>query len=457
MLVQLTGEWSMLACVCLNMLVMNTMLVYFCFSLFLPMSLAIRTLKDGPMIDKDGREYKSPVVIVDSEDGSEIQTDVFSPPVRVTCTPTLMIIQVKADVYGSVVSPDGIFLGGVEYSGFRQCQAQRADDSEVVIKAGLQHCGTQLSVSDDSLIYSNQLTFSPAPHHGITRQTQMVVPVSCHYKKTHIVSSQARLPLQFVAASPKTSPFSLRLMSENWTRLRLSNVFYLGDVLNLEASYTNYGPEQRRLFIDSCVATLSPEAASVPRYFLIENNGCLADSKQRGSRARFLSRVRPDLLQLQLDAFLFNGDERNTLFLTCRLKATSEMRRSNTAHKACTYMHSRWENIDGSPDVCRCCDTTCTQYSYKHLKPPGAKMCDVIVLGPLVILPKNVGKQQVPQPTNFSRWGYSCMTEVEESLALHGMQVSYVKFCSWINLHKYSVINCYSIVVIRAFVMALFS
>lgn len=137
----------MLACVCLNMLVMDTMLVYFCFSLFLPMSLAIRTLKDGPMIDKDGREYKSPVVIVDSEDGSEIETNVFSPAVRVTCTPTLMIIQVKADVYGSIGSPGGIFLGGDEYSGFRQCQALRADDSEVVIKAGLQHCGTQLSVS----------------------------------------------------------------------------------------------------------------------------------------------------------------------------------------------------------------------------------------------------------------------------------------------------------------------
>ncbi|XP_077397713.1 zona pellucida sperm-binding protein 3-like isoform X2 [Festucalex cinctus] len=375
-------------CVCPNRLALNTMLLYYlCLLLLLSSSVAIRTLKEGPMIDKDGRQYKSPVII-DLDDASGIQSNVFSPSVRVTCMPTSMIIQVKADVYGQMVSPGEIFLGGVEYSGLRQCQAFPAGDSELVIKAGLEHCGTKLSVSDDSVIYSNQLTFSPAPHrHGITRKTHSTVPVSCHYQKTQVVSSQSLVPPQIPATSAKTSAFSLRLMSNDWTRLRLSNVFYLEDVLNVEASYTNPGPEQRRLFIDSCVATLSPDPASVPRYFLIDNQGCLSDSRQRGSRARFLARTRADVLQLQLDAFLFNRDERNTLFLTCQLKATSDMW-SSPFNKACTYVHPRWENVDGSPDVCRCCDGTCKQYSYKQLKPDGTKTCDVVVLGPLVILPK---------------------------------------------------------------------
>ncbi|XP_077411726.1 zona pellucida glycoprotein 3e [Vanacampus margaritifer] len=376
-------------CVCPNMLARNTMLPYFCLTLLLGSSIAIRTLKDGPMIDKEGRQYKKSPVIIDADDPSGIQSNVFSPSVHVTCTSTSMIIQVKADMYGQMVSPGEIFLGGVEYLGLRQCQAFPAGDSELVIKAGLEQCGTTLSVSDDSMIYSNQLAFSPAPHrHGIARKTHSTVPVSCHYQKTQVVSSQPLVPPPIPATSAETSAFSLRLMSDDWTRPRLSNVFYLEDVLNVEASYTNPGPEPRRLFLDSCVATLSPDAASVPRYFLIENHGCLTDSRQRGSRTRFLARTRADVLLLQLDAFLFNRDERNTLFLTCRLKATSDMWRSSPFNKACTYVNSRWENVDGSPEVCRCCDGTCKQYSYKQLMPDGTKTCDVVVLGPLVILSK---------------------------------------------------------------------
>ncbi|XP_061555927.1 zona pellucida sperm-binding protein 3-like [Phycodurus eques] len=369
---------------------MNIMLACFlCLSFLLSSSLAIRTLKDGPKIDKDGRQYKSPAVIVEIDDTSEILRG-LTPLVQVTCTPKSMIIQVKADMHGTrhFVSPGEIFLGGAEYSGLRQCQALPVGESEQVIKAGLQHCGTELSISDDSVIYSNRLTFLPAPrHHGITRKTKTVVPVSCHYKRTHIVSSQPQIPAMPAKTPSETSTFSLRLMSDDWTRLRLSNVFYFGDKVNVEASYTSRGPEARRFFIDSCVATLNPDPTSVPRYFLIENNGCLTDSKQRGSKARFLARTRADVLQLQLDAFLFQRYERNTLFLTCQLKATSEMWSRSPVNKACTYVHSRWENVDGSADVCRCCDSTCKKNSHRRLKPDGTTMCEVIVLGPLVILP----------------------------------------------------------------------
>ncbi|XP_061702216.1 zona pellucida sperm-binding protein 3-like [Syngnathoides biaculeatus] len=358
------------------------------FLLLLSSSLAIRTLKDGPMIDKDGREYKSPVAIVDTDGTSELK-HWLTPPVQVMCTPTSMIIQVKAAMYGvrRFVSPGEIFLGGVENSGLRQCQARPVGDSELLVEAELQHCGTELSISDDSVIYSNRLTFLPAPRpHGITRNIPIVVPVSCHYKRTHIVSSQPQIPVVSSETPSETLAFSLKVMSDDWTKVRPSNVFYLGDKINVEASYTDGGPEPRRLFIDSCVATLNPDATSVPRYFLIENNGCLTDSRETGSRARFLARARADVLQLQLDAFLFQREERNTLFLTCQLRATVEMWRHSPVNKACSYVHSRWENVDGGSDACLCCDGICKRNS-RHLKADGANMCEVIILGPLLILP----------------------------------------------------------------------
>lgn len=65
-----------------------------------------------------------------------------------------------------------------------------------------------------------------------------------------------------------------RLRADDWTTEIFSSVFYLGDLLHLEASYT--GPDPRQLFIDSCVATLTPDVTSVPRYYFIENNGYLS-------------------------------------------------------------------------------------------------------------------------------------------------------------------------------------
>lgn len=43
--------------------------------------------------------------------------------------------------------------------------------------------------------------------------------------------------------------------------------------MRLQASYTAPDSGLRRVFVDSCVATLSPDPRSVPRYYFIENHG----------------------------------------------------------------------------------------------------------------------------------------------------------------------------------------
>ncbi|KAM3863864.1 zona pellucida sperm-binding protein 3-like [Diretmus argenteus] len=301
----------------------------------------------------DGREYKSAISRLDITD-----EEVSGPPssgastVSVQCNDRTMIIVIQADLYnnGRHVSPEELFLGQAMRSENIQCQAVAVSDTEYVIEAGLHDCGSKLTISDDSVVYSNKLMFSPAARYlGITRWANAVVPVSCHYKRTHTVSSNApRPPLTLSTSqySTKHSGFSLRLMTDDWRSERLSNVFYLGDLLHLEASYSGPGPAPRRLFIDNCVATLKPDAASVPRYYFIGNHGCLTDSKDQGSNASFRSQTRLDMLQLQLDAFLFRQDPRNSIFITCQLKATSETWRSSPISKACNYANSSRKKED---------------------------------------------------------------------------------------------------------------
>uniref|UniRef100_A0A3P9HBI4 Zona pellucida sperm-binding protein 3 n=1 Tax=Oryzias latipes TaxID=8090 RepID=A0A3P9HBI4_ORYLA len=340
-------------------------------------AIAIRTLKEGPMIDADGREYKT-ASLTDSGPRA-------SDSVRVECTEVSMIVYIQADFYrtGRLVSSGDLFLGGAEHKQDRRCRAVVSGHNEYVIEAGLQDCGSKLTITDDDVIYSNKLVFSPVSnHHTITRMTDAIVPVSCHYKRTHTVSSSntEQAPMTFSQSakfSTKNSAFSLKLMADDWLTEMLSSKFHLGDFLRFEAKYT--GPEPRQLFVESCVATLTPDATSVPRYYFIENHGCFTDSKA-GSVASFLPRSRANLLQFQIDAFLFRNDLRNTIYITCNLKATQQMRTTLT-DKACNYVHSSWKSVDENDSVCWCCDNIC----YQSL-PREDILCDIVTLGPLRII-----------------------------------------------------------------------
>ncbi|KAK5620416.1 hypothetical protein CRENBAI_024453 [Crenichthys baileyi] len=341
---------------------------------------AIRSLKEGPMIDAEGREYKS-VNLGDYNRPNHSE----KPTVRVQCTEVSMIIFILPDFYnnGRLVLPRDLFLGDAKYWKNKRCQAVDTGDGEYVIEAELQDCGSKLTVSSDDLIYSNNLILSPPIGSiGITRTAEAVVPVSCHYKRTHTVSSavQQRPTLSISSKFPFGSSISLKLKTDDWLGEKNSNTFYLGDPLHLEATYT--GPDQRELFIDRCVATLTPDSTSVPRYYFIENYGCFVDAKDGGLHSVFLPRSKPSSLQFQLDAFLFQNDLRNTIYVTCKIKATHQLWKSNPTSKVCNYMHSSWKNVDGTDAVCQCCKSVCAKQM------PEDVICDTLTLGPLIIIPR---------------------------------------------------------------------
>ncbi|KAM8843932.1 zona pellucida sperm-binding protein 3-like [Spinachia spinachia] len=361
---------------------------------------AIRTLKDGPLIDAEGRQYKSASFPTDAGDPRPPRLH-DGPTVSVRCTDTSMIIVVKADIYknGLLVSAEDLSLGESEHSQKSPCRAVAAGDSEYLIQAELQDCGSKLAVSDDSVIYSNELIISAAAgSHGITRRTRAVVPVSCHYKRTHLASSTDHQQQQQQQLAPSlletlsTAAFSLKLMTGDWTSEALPRPLYIGDLLHLEASYAGPDSGQSRLFIDSCVATLSRDAASDPRYYIIENHGCLADATEEESNALFLPRRSASSLQLQLNTFLFLDDSRNSIFITCHLKVTSEKQMSSSINKACNYVPPRWISVDGS-DVCQCCGSICSQKSLDDSSdlrgqiPEDIMSSGIVTLGPLMVFP----------------------------------------------------------------------
>ncbi|XP_069042802.1 zona pellucida sperm-binding protein 3-like isoform X2 [Lepisosteus oculatus] len=272
----------------------------------------------------------------------------------------------------------------------------------LVITARLHECGSVSRVTPQALVYLNKLVYSPSPAGGVLeRASPVLVPLECHYRRKHRVSSEAVRPTWLPFTSTRSAGgllrFSLRTMNEDWGSPRLSSVFYLGETVRLEAAVSSQGHPPLRLFVDRCVATLTPDPDSSPSYAVIDHHGCLLDGTTPGSPSAFRSpRIRPEILQFSMVAFRFLRDTRSELYLTCHLKAMPADRSPDPVNKACSFSHRTrsWAPLEGRAGVCSCCRTgSCSepsrgsgQRSGSHL--PFAEGGEMDTgLGPLQVLP----------------------------------------------------------------------
>ncbi|XP_059846878.1 zona pellucida sperm-binding protein 3-like [Hypanus sabinus] len=198
--------------------------------------------------------------------------------------------------------------------------------------------------------------------------------------------------------------FSLRLMTDDWLTERASSTYYLGELIHIEASVSMINHLPLKLHIDRCVATLSLDKDSTPRYNIIDHHGC-----DRG--LLFHLRVggadhEVDKLRFDLDAFRFSGDEHSLVFINCRLKVAA-VNRSDSMNKACTFQKTQdtWTPLEETRlDVCACCRLgECAAIGEGVVSPRGrrearneAEKVDQATwegeasLGPLVILENSV-------------------------------------------------------------------
>ncbi|KAK9534974.1 hypothetical protein VZT92_007385 [Zoarces viviparus] len=277
--------------------------------------------------------------------------------VRVTCHPDSLEIIIKADLFGvgDLINSDELHLG-VERDDY--CRATTSSGDEYRILVGLMDCGTKHWMTEDALVYTNLLVYSPvASPYGVVRMDEAVIPLECHYERKYSLSSISLLPtwIPFMSnqAVEATLAFDLSIMTNDWRSRRSSNVFYIGEPINIEASVGVGHHMGLRVFVSSCVATLTPDMHSVPRYVFVEN-GCLVDSELPGSRAHFLSRTLDDKLQLNIDAFRFHNEDQGQLYITCHLNAVPA-NDAEAPNKACTLVNGRWRSADGNDYLCGYC------------------------------------------------------------------------------------------------------
>ncbi|XP_048020804.1 zona pellucida sperm-binding protein 3b [Megalobrama amblycephala] len=242
------------------------------------------------------------------------------------------------------------------------CGAVQTGQSDFTIFAYFKECGTKLSVTEDSLVYSNVLVYSPLPSpDGVLHQDGAVIPVQCQFRRWYNVDSVVVAPTWIPFAATVRSfdylDFSLRLMSDDWQYERGSNVYFLGDAIHLQASVTLANHLPLVLYIDWCVATpTSNMETSDVKYSFVDYRGCLADSRGLYSHSKFLQRSQGNKLNLLLDAFRFHKLTSNLVYITCYLKAIPAAYSGSAQNRACSFIDGRWQSVDGNDEVCNSCE-----------------------------------------------------------------------------------------------------
>ncbi|KAG2458176.1 ZP3 protein, partial [Polypterus senegalus] len=299
----------------------------------------------------------------------EFQRRAASPQtVSAQCTETEVIVTINPDLLGigKPVQASDLTIGGCGVT------RQVATPAAFVIDAPLHGCGSTVKTFPDDIVYEFILEYKPTAIPGlpIMRTNAAVIKIECHYARHHNVSSHAFNPTWIPYTSTQDFPelldFSLLVMNSkilvwhfpiasdlfsllklddkctmltnisagDWSGPRPSYTFYLGDLINLQASMDNSSHVPLRLFVDSCVGT----DASAQSYTFIGNNGCIIDGKLSDSGSQFvIPRISPSVLRFTLDVFKFYGTGNNSIFITCQLKATFASQNVDALNKACSY------------------------------------------------------------------------------------------------------------------------
>uniref|UniRef100_A0A8B9V3V8 Zona pellucida sperm-binding protein 3 n=1 Tax=Anas zonorhyncha TaxID=75864 RepID=A0A8B9V3V8_9AVES len=287
-----------------------------------------------------------------------------SQPVTVQCQEAQLVVTVHRDLFGTgrLINAADLTLGPAAC----KHSSLNAAHNTVTFAAGLHECGSVVQVTPDALIYRTLINYDPSPASNplIIRTNPAVIPIECHYPRRENVSSNAIrptwAPFSSTLSAEERLVFSLRLMNEDWSAERPFTGFQLGDILNIQAEVSTESHVPLRLFVDSCVAALSPDGDSSPHYSIIDFNGCLVDGRLDDTSSAFITpRPQEDMLRFRIDVFRFAGDTRNLIYITCHLKVTPADQAPDPQNKACSFNKARntWVPVEGTRDICSCCET----------------------------------------------------------------------------------------------------
>ncbi|XP_034051159.1 zona pellucida protein C [Thalassophryne amazonica] len=275
--------------------------------------------------------------------------------VSVSCSMSDIVIRVKPHFYGLGADSDELVLGS-------SCKSNGvvAPHGELLFTYPLTECDVTREWIPGYLIYKFKLHYDPLPKRFFSRGHRIHVDITCRFPSNHHVHQLAVKPTWTTAALHKRlkehlNDFRLELMDDSWSGPVQFHVYQLGQTVNFQASVPHI-PTRGRLYVKSCYASPSDSPDSSLKYTIIDNFGCMLDSKNVPGASWFVSRT-DNIVRFSVRAFQFVADPENEVGVHCKLFVTSED--PSPAQKSCTFRENRWTALSGDDSVCECCSSKC--------------------------------------------------------------------------------------------------
>ncbi|KAG7318077.1 hypothetical protein KOW79_019112 [Hemibagrus wyckioides] len=272
-------------------------------------------------------------------------------PMSVTCNAKEMRVRVDTANLGASGERMHVRLG--------TCDVSRHTEQSVLFQYDLHECGTRRQMINQTLVYFNMLRYTPDAR--VLGSETFSVPVECRFNRFHYSYKIGYVPsvekLKFFKPMKTKGSVSLTACDAQWNRLSPSEAVVIGQPMYFQAE-TLYVPEDERLFVHFCHVTTNSSRVSSPHVNVINNYGCLMDSKRSG-QSRFINGTRRNVVRFIIDAFTLPGKVQKYLFIHCEMSIRSVV--PTQTSKLCSYnqLELRWEELHGADSVCSCCDLTC--------------------------------------------------------------------------------------------------
>uniref|UniRef100_A0A3P9I867 Zona pellucida sperm-binding protein 3 n=1 Tax=Oryzias latipes TaxID=8090 RepID=A0A3P9I867_ORYLA len=307
-----------------------------------------------------GKTYHSKTLVTPPsmrpvQPGAGIQSDSGkTPDVSVTCFPSDFVVRVNPAFYGLGADAQELTLGS-------SCKSNGVlkPQGDLLFKYPLTGCDGVRELSHGYLIYKNVLHYEPSSKRFPSRAQQLNLNIECHYRRDHSVHQLAVQPTWQTVLVRKNlkgrhMDFQIKLMDDSWKIPAKMQVYLLGQTVNIQVS-APYLLSGEKVYINSCYATPTGSKSSL-KYTIIDNYGCMLDSKQDPGASQFISRT-DDTLRFSLKAFQFTADPDTEVSIHCKLLVTSE--EPGPVYKSCTYKGHRWKALTGDDALCECCESKC--------------------------------------------------------------------------------------------------
>nr|XP_040020437.1 zona pellucida sperm-binding protein 3d.2 isoform X2 [Gasterosteus aculeatus aculeatus] len=269
--------------------------------------------------------------------------------VKTSCERNKMLVQVRRSILGTGERGSRLKLGTCRPSGSERDYLYFEYDHDM--------CGTKRTIINNQVAYTNTLRYDPLRLQGpIRRAVPFNLPVSCYFNRYQYSEYTPKMQLSKIFTPMKNrAKFILTPRNALWERLSPSHRYVLGQSMYFEAEALSVSPD-KRLYVHFCYATPEKSHTSTPQFPVVQNYGCMVESKE--NRSRFIP-YRRNAVRFSVDAFFFPGMT-GKLHMHCSMSVHSSV--PTPTSKSCNYNPKtrKWVELYESDQVCTCCDSNCT-------------------------------------------------------------------------------------------------